>query len=224
MTQEAMSMFAAGLEANTRLTDLFFTHNNLQEAGEAGLAFIKSLSNKKDLRSLALNSCNLNGEYLVALQDAVQGHRELRELYLFANKIEAEEGKHIAAILKGKSKLTCLGLSNNKLGATGACYIADDGLKGNACLVKLSIENNGISNAGLESLSEALKLNNSLQEIYLYNNDIDDDPINSFVAMLAKQPDLFAVGLEFNRLGYKAVELLTKALVKHPKLEKLYLN
>ena len=68
MTQEAMTMFASGLEANTRLTDLFFTHNDLQEAGEAGLAFIKSLSNKKDLRSLALNSCNCNGQYLEALQ------------------------------------------------------------------------------------------------------------------------------------------------------------
>ena len=109
-------MFATGLEANTRLTDLFFTHNDLQEAGEAGLAFIKSLSNKKELRSLALNSCNLNGQYLEALQASVSGHRELRELYLFANKIESEEGKSIAAIVKGKSKLTCLGLSNNKLG------------------------------------------------------------------------------------------------------------
>ena len=70
----------------------------------------------------------------------------------------------------------------------------------------------------------ALSNNNCLQEIYLYNNEIDDDPIDQFVRMLSQQPDIFAIGLEFNRLGYKAVELITKAIVKHPKLEKLYLN
>jgi hypothetical protein len=53
-------------------------------------------------------------------------------------------------------------LSNNKLGQTGACLIADDGLKGNACLIKLSIENNGIGNAGLESIAEALQNNNCM--------------------------------------------------------------
>lgn len=62
MTPEAMTMFAEGLEANTRLTDLFFTHNDVQAAGDAGIAFIKALANKKDLRSLALNSCNLGND------------------------------------------------------------------------------------------------------------------------------------------------------------------
>jgi len=64
MSKDAMLLFSEGLSANTRLTDLFFTHNDLQECGEGGIAFLKALSNKKDLRSLALNSCNLNGDYL----------------------------------------------------------------------------------------------------------------------------------------------------------------
>lgn len=143
---------------------------------------------------------------------------------MFANKIEEDGAKYVAGILKGKTKLTCLGLSNNKLGSGGACEIAETGLTGNSCLVKLSIENNGIGNAGLESISDALKNCNSLQEVYLYNNDIDDEPISGFVQLLSASPDLFALGLEFNRLGYKAVSLLTKALVNHRKLEKLYLN
>lgn len=32
----------------------------------------------------------------------------------------------------------------------------------------------------------ALSNNNCLQEIYLYNNDIDDDPIDQFVRMLSQ--------------------------------------
>ena len=123
-------MFANGLMANTRLTDLFFTHNDLQASGEAGLSFIRALSNKRELRSLALNSCNLNGPYLVELQQAIQSHNELRELYLFANKIGEDGAGSISAIIKSKSKMTCLGLSNNKLGGSGAVEIATSGLNG----------------------------------------------------------------------------------------------
>ena len=64
MSVEAMQIFANGLKENKVLTDFFFTHNDLQAGGEGGLAILKALSNKKDLKSLALNSCNVNGEYL----------------------------------------------------------------------------------------------------------------------------------------------------------------
>lgn len=64
MSVAAMQTLADGLKVNQVLTDFFFTHNDLQAGGEGGLNILKSLSNKKDLRSLALNSCNVNGEYL----------------------------------------------------------------------------------------------------------------------------------------------------------------
>ena len=115
-------------------------------------------------------------------------------------------------------------MSNNKLGATGAVEIAEKGLKGKTELIKLSIENNGICNAGVESISKNLKDCNSFQEIYLYNNDIDDDPIDMFVEFIQRQTDLYALGLEFNRLGYKSVTMILRAIVNHPKLEKLFLN
>lgn len=60
MSKNALQMFTAGLATNTRLTDFFFTHNNLEEHEEVGIAFLKTFENKRDLKSLALNSCNLN--------------------------------------------------------------------------------------------------------------------------------------------------------------------
>ena len=77
-------------------------------------------------------------------------------------------------------------MSNNKLGATGAVEIAEKGLKGKTELIKLSIENNGICNAGIESISKHLNKCNTIQEIYLYNNDIDDDPLDMFVEFLQR--------------------------------------
>lgn len=124
MSPQAMKLLSEGLAHNTRLTDLFFSANNLQEGGEGGLALIRSLSNKKDLKSLALNSCNINGAYLEELKMAIQGHQELKELYLFANRIKEDEAKHVSAIIKNKAKLTSLGLSNNRLQSSGAQEIA----------------------------------------------------------------------------------------------------
>ena len=72
--------------------------------------------------------------------------------------------------------------------------------------MKLSIENNGIGNEGLKEIALALSSCTTLQELYLYNNELDDDPIKDFCKMLSEQNDLFALGLEFNRIGYKGLE------------------
>jgi hypothetical protein len=95
-------MFTAGLATNTRLTDFFFTHNNLEEHEEAGTAFLKTLENKRELKSLALNSCNLNVSLLETLQYAIQDNTQLRELYLFANKITSEGSSYISSIIRNK--------------------------------------------------------------------------------------------------------------------------
>ena len=60
---------------------------------------------------------------------------------MFANKIDQEGARCISKIIKNKDRLTCLGLSNNKLMKNGAVEIAY-ALQGKRELVKLSIENN----------------------------------------------------------------------------------
>jgi Leucine-rich repeat (LRR) protein len=152
MSESALKLLGEGLKTNTKLTDFFFTDNNLkyvEKEGddpsiEAGLEFLKSFSNKKDLLSLAFNSCNLNGELLEELQNSIKEHQKLKELYLFANKIESDGAGCIAAMIKNKNNLTCFGVSNNKLMDTGATEIAEYGLNGKTKMVKLSIENNRI--------------------------------------------------------------------------------
>ena len=62
-----------------------------------------------------------------------------------------------------------------------------------------------------------------MQEIYLYNNELDDD-MYDFTELLRKQHDIHALGFEMNRLGYKACNMICNALQDKNKLEKLYLN
>jgi len=87
----------------------------------------------------------------------------------------------------------------------GAVEIARNGLEGKTALQKISIENNVIGNEGLKAISLALAGCKTMQEFYLYNNEIDDDPIEEFCALCKGSNDLFAVGLEFNRIGYKGL-------------------
>lgn len=102
--------------------------------------------------------------------------------------------------------------------------IAEKGLHGKTDITKLSLENNGIGNQGLKALSLSLMHCKKLQELYLYNNELDDDPLNEFVAFLKQQEDLVAIGLEFNRIGYKGAAIILYALTGLSKLEKVYLN
>ena len=74
MSGAAIKLLSAGLMQNTALTDFFFTHNNLQENPEESAAFLKTLENKPNLTTLALNSCNLNGDLLIELKNAIENH------------------------------------------------------------------------------------------------------------------------------------------------------
>jgi len=42
--------------------------------------------------------------------------------------------------------------------------------------------------------------------------------------LLNKQTEIFALGLEMNRIGYKGLDMILKSIVKANKLEKLYLS
>ena len=83
---------------------------------------------------------------LEVLQNAIENHLDLKELYLFANKIDESGAEYISKIIKNKHKLTSLGLSNNKLATAGAVEIAKEGLQGKTEMTKISMENNVIGN------------------------------------------------------------------------------
>jgi Ran GTPase-activating protein (RanGAP) involved in mRNA processing and transport len=53
---------------------------------------------------------------------------------------------------------------------------------------------------GLLGLSKALIENETLEEIYLYNNEIDDDSMRDFANMLKNKKKLRIVGLEYNKI------------------------
>lgn len=116
--------------------------------------------------------------------EVLKDNDQLKELYLYSNKLGPNEAVEVSRIIESKRKLTALGLSNNSIGTEGAMHIASTALADKLALTKLSLEGNSIGSRGLKAISEALMTNTELKEIYLYNNQIEDDGLDLFSKMI----------------------------------------
>lgn len=66
--------------------------------------------------------------------------------------------------------------------------------------------------------------NIELKEIYLYNNQIEDESMEDFGRMLENKKNLYALGLEFNKIGAEGTAHVLIAIRKLKTFEKLYMN
>lgn len=159
------------------------------------------------------------------MADVLRDNDTLKELYLYSNKLGPEDASHIASMLANKRRLTALGLSNNFIGTEGALYLAEHALRDKPLLAKLSLEGNAIGSRGLRAIAEALSVGNEeLREVYLYNNQIEDDGLEEFGAMLSTKKGLYALGLEFNKIGSEGIAHVLLAVRELKAFEKLYIN
>jgi hypothetical protein len=65
--------------------------------------------------------------------------------------------------------------------------------------------------------------NETLEELYLYNNEIDDDSMEKFAEMLSNKKRLRVLGLECNKIRTRADLILEKVKVL-PHFERLFLS
>lgn len=196
------------------------THNDLSLP--SGIKFIQALKNMPRLSKLSLNSCQLDSDLLLELATSLADNEVLTDLNLYSNDINSEGAKVIADLLKNKVNMKCLGLSNNYIGHGGAREIAAVCQESLFGLTRLSLESNLIGNIGCMGLSKALIDNETLEELYLYNNEIDDESMTVFTKMLANKKKLRVLGLEYNKIRHQA-EMVFKVACTLP-IERLLMS
>ena len=221
ISDKGLGMLSGGIQANTGIEELSFTHNILR--GESGIKFAKCLGYLYNLRKLSLNSCMMDIDVLEEMKDSLLETESLTDLNLYANDIDAEGARILSQCLANKKNLRILGLSNNMIGHGGAREMADC-LSKLTSLTRLALENNLISNLGLQALSKALVDNESLQEIFLYNNDLDDDILPEFSSMLGNKSNLTTLGLEYNRIRSRGAISVFNSLLDLPKFERFFIS
>lgn len=89
LSDGSVAILASGMKDNSTLTELFMTHNDL--SGISGESFIKSLSGKPALKSLALNNCKIGLPQIKALSEVLKDNDQMKELYLYSNKLGPNE-------------------------------------------------------------------------------------------------------------------------------------
>ena len=141
-------------ENNSQLTNLIIGHASLQNGGENIIG--DSLRSCRNLQKVVLNSCNITGEQLLPIVDAVRGHRILEELIL----------------------------NGNNIGNAGCVAIAALLIDPNCNLHTLYLGRNAIDNEGATAIANSLTNNKQLQKLYLYGNPIDQIILDFFSNIL----------------------------------------
>jgi hypothetical protein len=153
------------LQNANNLTKLDLDDNNLQSEGFNSL--FRALGDST-INALHCERCNIESIEI----DTKQIPRQLKELHLDGNIINADGCRGLAKLLQGEdaTTLTDLYLSNNHVECDGVEILAK-ALRKNKSLTTLHLFNNKIGDDGIETLVNALHRNSTLRELDLEGND-----------------------------------------------------
>ena len=119
----------------------------------------------------------------IVIEQVIKGNK-CQELVLYRNNISKEGALKLAEALKNNTSLKKLNLGYNRIGDKGVEYIVEALLQSNKTLAKLHLQSNYITEKGAEHLAEMLRMNRSIRHL----------------------------GLDYNSIGDRGVELLSLAL------------
>ncbi|XP_040126001.1 leucine-rich repeat-containing protein 34 isoform X2 [Ictidomys tridecemlineatus] len=108
------------------------------------------------------------------LCDALYLNRSLRYLDISCNKITRDGMEYLADVLKSNITLEVLDLSFNRIENAGANCLSETLTSHNRSLKVLSVVSNNIEGEGLVALSQSVKTNPTLSNIYIWGNKFDE--------------------------------------------------
>ena len=200
---------APALKTNTTLIKLNLSINNLGPAGAESLATV--LKTNKTLTKLNLSINNLGPGGAKSLATTLTTNTTLTDLDLGANNLGPAGAKSLAKALQSNTTLTILYLSRNNLGPTGARSLATV-LETNKTLTKLNLSINKLGSGGAKSLATALTTNTTLTDLDLGVNNLGPAGAKSLAKALQSNTVLTNVELYRNNLGPAGAVSLATAL------------
>ncbi|XP_041587660.1 leucine-rich repeat-containing protein 34 isoform X2 [Vulpes vulpes] len=108
------------------------------------------------------------------LCDALYLNGSLRYLDVSCNKITRDGMVYLADVLKTNTTLEVLDLSFNRIENAGAKYLSETLASYNRSLKALSVVSNNIEGEGLVALSQSMKINPTLSNVYIWGNKFDE--------------------------------------------------
>ncbi|XP_031232392.1 leucine-rich repeat-containing protein 34 [Mastomys coucha] len=118
------------------------------------------------------------------LCNALYLNSSLRYLDVSCNKITRDGMVFLADVLKRNTTLEVLDLSFNRIETAGAKHLSETLTSHNRSLKALSVVSNKIEGEGLVALSQAMKTNPVLSNIYIWGNKFDEDTCVAYSDLL----------------------------------------
>jgi len=190
------------------LTSLYIDHAILQNGGDNVL--VNTLRSCANLQRIILCRCDINGEQMLAIVEAIRGHNMLEELHLFGNSIDNVGCGALATLLDNPNcNLRHLSLLCNNIDNEGAITIVNS-LTNNTGLQKLDLRNNPINYQSVieESFSKVLCNTSSISNVYSSNHTLKMLEPHYVGGLLSSQ-------LKLNRGGASKTAIAMKKILKH---------
>ncbi|XP_066537041.1 NACHT, LRR and PYD domains-containing protein 12-like isoform X2 [Hoplias malabaricus] len=225
VTNKSCKSLGSALQSVNSLKELDLSNNDLQDSGvELLSAALKSPLCKLETLRLAL--CKLGDTSCEYLSSVLQSENSLKELDLSKNKLQDSGVELLSAALNSPlCKLETLRLALCKLGAR-ACEALGSVLQSMNSLKELDLSNNDLQDSGVELLSAALKSPLcKLETLRLASSNLVATSCEALGSALQSDSSLKELDLSDNNLQDSGVELLSAGL-KSPlcKLETLRLS
>nr|KAF6478040.1 leucine rich repeat containing 34 [Molossus molossus] len=118
------------------------------------------------------------------LCDALYLNRSLRYLDVSCNKITHDGMVFLAAVLKSNTTLEVIDLSFNRLENAGAKNLSETLTSHNRSLKALSVVSCSIEGEGLVALSQSMKTNPILSNIYIWGNKFDEATCMAYAGLI----------------------------------------
>ncbi|XP_014876330.1 leucine-rich repeat-containing protein 34 isoform X1 [Poecilia latipinna] len=241
LTDSDILVLSKCLQNYQTLTGLDLGYNNISDEGAAYLAMLLEAQDTT-LRSLDLTFNNIQTHGAELLASSLQGNSSLLSLRLSGNKIGRNGGLDFAGMLRVNMTLQELELGECDLEMHGMIGLStalknnttlrsvdvsrallfslleewavhfSKMLPVNSSLVELHLGKMGLTDTGMERLSEGLKLNHRLRYLDLRCNRVSRDGALHLSKVLKGNSPLEVIDLSSNRIEDPGAEYLSEAI------------
>nr|XP_014349731.1 PREDICTED: ribonuclease inhibitor-like [Latimeria chalumnae] len=212
-TSGCCEVLSSCMRRNRSLTDLDLSFNQIQDSG---MSLICKADNDQ-IQNLRLNSCSLTSGCCEALCSFLKQNQSLRELDLNSNKI-ADSG--MSEICKAdNNQLQKLSLNSCSL-TSGCCEALCSFLKQNQSLRDLDLNSNKIEDSGMSEICKAD--NNQLQKLSSNNCYLTSTSCRDLSSFLSRNQSLTELNLSDNPIQDSGMSLICN--ISNKEIQKLSLN
>ncbi len=208
------------LNTAPELSCLFCNNNKLEDGG--AIAIANGLKNKPKLTRLNISNIKMTSAGISAIIETLKDSANIKELYLNNNICDAKATDAISYLLTHKPSLHILNLDKMQLNDDDSIKIFNALANKNCMLQHLYLERNHIGKKAMLAVEEALKINQTLQTLYLNENEIDD--IDPLANALVKNTSLLVLSMAENKITNNSAIRLARSLESNTSLRSINLE